>query len=298
MAGWLKKFWPQTEIHFLGKKYTRPLIEACQFVDVFWDVESTVPQQLKGVQAAILVFPELKAAKLLKEIPLRISTANRLHNWLYINKLISFSRRKSSLHEAQLNFKLFQPFEKYGIPSQLDLSQVPELYGLIPAEQNFNFLDVKKRIVLHTKSLGSAKDWPLENYLHLAQLLKGHQVYVSGTQKEGEAIRSELPEIFNYAQDITGKLTLSEFISFLSQVDVLVACSTGPLHIAAALGVGAVGLFSSVPPIHPGRWRPLGKKAVVLEPDFCPHRTPKQCHCIKSIKSERVFQEVMKLLSQ
>jgi ADP-heptose:LPS heptosyltransferase len=296
MAGWIKKHLPETQVHFLGKAYTRSLIEACTHVDRFWDVEQTQAEQLKSIEVAILVFPELRAARLVSGIPLRIATASRLNSWLYANKRVFFSRKKSSLHEAQLNFKLFKPLKPF-LPDRVQIDQIPALYGLKAPNYGFEFPQNKSRIVLHPKSLGSAKDWPLEHYLKLAKLLEPQSaLYITGTAKEGAAIRAQCPQLFDHAQDLTGKLSLKELIGFLSQIDVLVACSTGPLHIAAALGVGALGLFSSVRPIHPARWQPLGKKTSVLVPHVCPHKSPKSCDCLKNIEPERVFQEILKLL--
>jgi heptosyltransferase-3 len=65
--------------------------------------------------------------------------------------------------------------------------------------------------------------------------------------------------------DMTGKMTLPQLISFISNADGLIASGTGPLHIAAMAGINTLGLFPSVRPIHPGRWAPLGKKAGFME---------------------------------
>jgi ADP-heptose:LPS heptosyltransferase len=46
---------------------------------------------------------------------------------------------------------------------------------------------------------------------------------------------------------------------------MLVAASTGPLHIASAVGIHAIGLYPSKRPMHPGRWMPLGGNASYLE---------------------------------
>ena len=43
--------------------------------------------------------------------------------------------------------------------------------------------------------------------------------------------------------DLTGKLSLQQYISFINAANGLVAASTGPLHIAAALNKKAIGLF-------------------------------------------------------
>jgi ADP-heptose:LPS heptosyltransferase len=58
-----------------------------------------------------------------------------------------------------------------------------------------------------------------------------------------------------------GKLSLPELISFLNKAHFVVAASTGPLHIASALGRNTVGLYSPRKPIWPRRWAPIGKHA-------------------------------------
>jgi ADP-heptose:LPS heptosyltransferase len=74
-------------------------------------------------------------------------------------------------------------------------------------------------------------------------------------------------------------------------VDTLVACSTGPLHLAGILGKNAIGLFSPKRPIHPGRWKPLGLKTSILVNDencfACGKR--KSCNCIEQISEGRVL---------
>jgi heptosyltransferase-3 len=68
------------------------------------------------------------------------------------------------------------------------------------------------------------------------------------------------PEVIN----LTGKLSLQQFIAFINHCDVLIAASTGPLHIASALGKKAIGLFAPMRPIHPGRWKPIGVNKPII----------------------------------
>ncbi|MGA0434059.1 MAG: glycosyltransferase family 9 protein, partial [Flavobacteriales bacterium] len=58
-----------------------------------------------------------------------------------------------------------------------------------------------------------------------------------------------------------GKLDLSELISLIQACDGLVAASTGPLHLAAGLGIASVGLFANEAPIWAERWHPVGANA-------------------------------------
>ena len=87
-----------------------------------------------------------------------------------------------------------------------------------------------------------------------------------------------------------GKLSLDELIAFILACDGLVAASTGPLHIAAALGKRAIGLFSARKPIHPGRWAPLGiqSESLVFDQDCVKCRKKEHCDCINKIPVEHI----------
>ena len=76
----------------------------------------------------------------------------------------------------------------------------------------------------------------------------------------------------------------------------MIAASTGPLHIAAALGKKAIGLFAPMRPIHPGRWKPIGKQAnyLVLNIDCSDCRKTMNCHCIREIKTMEVIKMIEK----
>jgi heptosyltransferase-3 len=89
-----------------------------------------------------------------------------------------------------------------------------------------------------------------------------------------------------HIHDITGKLSLPEFITFINLCDGIVAASTGPLHIAGALGKIALGLYPPIQPMDPLRWAPIGLKAdfIVLDKNcnFC-RTKPDACLCMQKI---------------
>ena len=122
-------------------------------------------------------------------------------------------------------------------------------------------------VILHPRSRGSAREWGLANFGQLARLLHqaGHRVLITGTAAEGEELADWLREHAAFlAADLTGQLRLPQFIAFIAAADGLVAGSTGPLHLAAALGRHALGLYPPIRPMHPGRWAPLGPHAESL----------------------------------
>jgi ADP-heptose:LPS heptosyltransferase len=153
---------------------------------------------------------------------------------------------------------------------------------------------LKINIILHPKSKGSAREWGVENFLALANQLPNHtyKLFVSGTAEDA----SHLTELINHPNitSIAGKLSLKEFIAFIARGHVLIAASTGPLHIAAALNIKAIGLFAPMRPIFPTRWKPLGAKVEVLvEQKICRDcRNNLDCACIRNIKVVEVIKAI------
>ncbi|MDZ7371830.1 MAG: glycosyltransferase family 9 protein [candidate division KSB1 bacterium] len=278
LAGALKRRFPDCWIAFLGKRYTEALIRACRSVDEFWDWEAlqTLSREQQAAllaegrfDAVIHVFPRKEIAAAAKQagIPLRIGTSHRWFHWLTCNKLVHFSRRNSDQHEAQLNFRLLQPF---GISADLSLPQIADLYDLeveAPPEYRRMMDGRRLNLILHPASRGSAKEWGIENWAQLIAALPQDQfrLFLTGSEEEGRSVRPSLVAPFSHVTDMTGKLDLAGLMGFIAAADALLACSTGPLHLAAALGKCAVGLYASRRPIHPGRWAPIGKHVIVLE---------------------------------
>ncbi|MEQ1585067.1 MAG: glycosyltransferase family 9 protein [Cyclobacteriaceae bacterium] len=303
LLGYLKSVTPDLKIFFIGKKYTQPIIDRCVFVDQFLDRDEVLMDShtLAMVRAdtIIFIFPDQKLAKVANKagIKHRVATAHRWYNWIYCNHLVGFTRVKSNLHESQLNFKLLKPFK---LNFDIDTSELVSYYGLHPAKNDFSKLLNKDRfnLIIHPKSKGSAREWPLDSYYRLVLSLpvESYRIFVTGLQAEGDLIRKEKPELLQHPNvtDLTGKLNLEELTSFISQADGLLACSTGVLHLAAALGIYALGLYSPMKPIHPGRWMPVGKKAhyLALKEECSLCRDSKECACINAITVEEVKQKI------
>ena len=231
-------------------------------------------------------------------IPVRTGTSGRFHHWLYCNDLVRFTRRKSELHEAQLNLMLLKSlsikpgYEKEELGIMAGFNKVPEatpdMKSMIK-QGAFN-------LILHPATRGSAAEWGYENFGKLIELLPGdkYRIFISGTADDKLILGDKLPLQKENVVSIMGAFTLDRFISFISVCDGMVAASTGPLHVAAALGKKAVGLYSARKPIHPGRWAPLGKNARALVFDEnCPEcASGRNCNCIGRISPERVYLEL------
>ena len=307
MAGMLKERFPECEVFFMGRTYTKDVVALSKHVDGFInydDLEGLSPsgaaEELKKQTADIFihVFPRKEIAWLAKRaaIPVRVGTSSRLYHWFSCNQWIRLSRKNSDLHEAQLNMKLLSFM---GINTSVNFDAIKNYYGFekIPALNGpaASWIDPARfNLILHPKSKGSAREWGIGNFKKLVALLpsENYKIFISGTAADAEQIGDLLldPKV----TDITGKLSLQQFIAFISHCQGLIAASTGPLHIAAALNKKSVGLFSPMRPMHPGRWAPVGDHAGVLVLDGACKNCGEgnACDCIQRIDPKEVIRKL------
>ncbi|TXK50804.1 glycosyltransferase family 9 protein [Pontibacter qinzhouensis] len=314
MCGWLKHVLPGCRIIFLGSTYTAPVVACCEHVDSFINADTllALPYQeqvnflkAQSVDIILHVLPHKAIARLAYKarIPLRVGTRNRWFHWRTCNKLVALSRKNSDLHESQLNLQLLQGIGINHFPAFAEMHRYTGFTRVAPlpawAQELLNQKQPGKlNIILHPKSRGSAREWSLQHYGALARLLhgQGHQVFVTGTAKEGDLIRDWLQEHSEFVLDMTGRFELAEFISFTSAADGIVAASTGSLHLVAVAGGNALGIYVPMRPLHPGRWAPIGEHAdFLVKPIDCNacRKAPATCSCINEVSPDMALGRIL-----
>jgi heptosyltransferase-2 len=155
--------------------------------------------------------------------------------------------------------------------------------------------DRRHVIALAPGAVGPAKRWPTGAYAELGGRLvaEGHRVWIVGGPGE-KALATEIAAAApNEIRDLTGP-DLRNAILALAAADVAVSNDSGLLHVAAALGTPAIGIFGPTSPHH---WAPLNPLAAVIEtPNALPCRP---CHkpvcglghhlCMRDIAVEQVM---------
>ena len=305
VAGIIRQYYPEAEIIFIGKAYTRAIIETSIFVDRFLDRDEIIanPTLLKAlnIDVIIFVFPDHPLATLARraEIKVRIGSFRKMNHLWNCTHRINFTRRRSDLHESQLNLKLLKPL---GIAIEIEKTAIPPLYGMkkiapLPDRLNKFLNNDKFNLIIHPKSHGHGKEWPPLKYAELCNQLPpdDFNIIFTGTQKEREFIKENFQSLFQKFPSIhnaAGEMNLEEFISFISAADGLLASGTGPLHIAAALGKLSVGFFPPMAPVFSQRWENLGEKAFHFELEECLYhhqcKKMKPCKCIENIEVDEV----------
>jgi heptosyltransferase II len=117
-------------------------------------------------------------------------------------------------------------------------------------------------VALAPGAVGPSKRWPGASFAELAQTLiaQGCDVWIVGGPHEAplaRIIRDHAPE----ARDLTGP-DLRNAILALAASNVAISNDSGLLHVAAALGTPAIGIFGPTSPWH---WAPLNPIAATVQ---------------------------------
>ncbi|MDH3891787.1 MAG: glycosyltransferase family 9 protein [candidate division Zixibacteria bacterium] len=310
----LKGRYPECHIEVMSSLYASPILENNDRIDGIVRVlnkqlvsdrlyKKDLLQKIKqsSYQVVVALYPERNICQLFHKsaIPDRIGTAGRFHS-VFFNHRLLHSRKSNKKHECEYNLdflKFFREGETVTMPVVY-----PREKELANARRILKEAGVEGRfVVLHPGSGGSAERWPLDRFLKLYSDLEtsGVQVVLSGSEKEGEVIDSRSHELGLKMRQITGDTDLRTLAAALSLADVVVANSTGPLHLAVAVGTKVVGLYPGKAVMSPARWGPLGRHDRVIVPASkeckCP---PNECVCMLTITIEKVASEVAQLFDQ
>ena len=136
------------------------------------------------------------------------------------------------------------------------------------------------------------KSWSVEGFTEVAaRLAQEHEarlIVVGGGRDValGDAIASALR---GRLRNLAGRTTPAELAAVLSHCHLLVGIDSGPMHVAAAMGVPVVGLFG---PTDPDRTGPMGDGSeIIFHPQPCgPCMTPTCTDrtCMASISADEV----------
>lgn len=179
-----------------------------------------------------------------------------------------------------------------------DTSEV--IFPLPPFEKTSSFETIISSFILHPPSFEKyvvivpgarwkTKRWPPEYFGKLASLLHLRSIVVGS--KDDINIANEIVALSQGKSfSLAGKTDLKELIAVIKGSEFLVSNDSGPMHIAAALGVPVFAIFG---PTDPARTGPYGKgHTIVRESLECAPCFKKRCgdiKCMKDLSAEKVY---------
>lgn len=133
------------------------------------------------------------------------------------------------------------------------------------------------------------KKWPAEKFGKLSSRLPLKTIIVGGGNDKD--IADEIVSLSNgRATSLAGRTDLMELIEVMKHGRFVVSNDSGPMHIAAALGIPVFAVFG---PTDPGKTGPYGKGHTVIRENMscapCFRRTCEDLKCMNSLSAERVY---------
>jgi len=256
--------------------------------------------------------PRNALAAVWANIPLRVGTANRFYGPLF-NVRWYGHRSRNLQHEVLYNLELLQKLTdaQYGAPQYYLPPPPADREAARAVLSSAGVQDDRPLIALHPGSRlrpdGSYSHllWPAASFSELAAALMGDgvQVVVTGSTADAD-LAGPVREVEGVV-DLIGRTTLGQLAWILKQCDTVVANSTGPLHLAAAVGTKVIGLYPAAAGMSPVRWGPFGTghKVFTPPPEICNETvcTLERCpefNCLERITPAAVRDVALGMTSQ
>lgn len=275
----LRKMYPEAYIIVLVRNYNFPIVQHLECVNDVWCVDEfsdiEMEQKLKNYQpdAFIALYSDSKVARWARasKAKYRIGPWSKLSSFFSYNKGVFQKRSKSVKNEAAYNLDLVKSLDKKLFEANLEINthiSIPEEHldfakdYIAEAGWGANF------VMCHPFTGGSAKNLTIEEYIDLLDALctlYPHKSFVvSGAPNDRNGLRKFEEALAQHANFFIfcSEKTLLDFAAIIHFCELFIGASTGPTHIAGALGKKVLGIYPAKATQSPTRWGIYGNDQV------------------------------------
>ncbi len=316
----LRQSYPHARITVLVSPATRDLVEGNPYInEVLVDDRQERHKGLIGSLQlardirkrnfdAAIIFHTKRRYNLtcyLAGIPIRIGYKNDKWAWL-LTVPVKDTRAQGQKHEVRYCLDLLQTLglehitPEIFIPSQKSAESWAVQWFI---EQHLTAGGV---IAIHPGASDPTKIWPAERFAELINALQQHYAYaiVCIGGKETAATVAMIKKLVKApVYDLSGQISVGQMASVLRRCRILISNDSGPVHVAAGVGIHVISLFlRDQPGINPQRWAPFGPLGYILTNK--PHEMVKvdakskmQSGKLDSITPQEVLATVERILS-
>jgi heptosyltransferase-2 len=303
----LRLSFPEAKIHLLIQAYTKDLLVNNPNIDRLLVYPAPARRGGEGLpsdyDAAIALHPGLKQNYLTVKCGAKVRVGYT--GWgggFFLTHKIKDDRAKRLRHEVESALEAVGALGATTEDRRIEVSITPE-------GEEFSGLFFKKNnllgngliVVVHPGARQEYIRWRKEGFAEVCDRLikeKQARVILLGSQKE-QGLVEETASLMAGKPILAIGLGLTQVVSLIKRCGLFIGNSTGPMHIASALGIPVVAIFGSQHPLDGHKaWGPWTKKGVVVARDLkCPDCHPSDCRsfdCMRLISPDDVWGAIEK----
>jgi lipopolysaccharide heptosyltransferase I len=296
----LAKCFPEAKIHWVIARGFEGLLEGHPMIHKLWVIKKDAWKKIRNarhtIQEARLLFNQLKQER----YDLVIDLQGLLRSGLITSA--TGSRVRIGFREAREGSRVFYTDTVEGgkyIHAVDRYLKMARYVGCDESDIRFPFPPFQSASAFHASDVYAVlvpgarwktKRWPAAQFGRLASLLNINTIIVGS--KSDIDIADIIVSLSNgKAVSFAGKTELVDLIDIMRKAQFVVSNDSGPMHIAAALGVPVIAVFG---PTDPARTGPFGEGHTVIRSDLscvpCFRRSCDDMKCMKSISADQVFE--------
>lgn len=278
-AGALKGAFPDSEVVWAVDRRFAGVVRSCRHVDVVIEAKpgfkpDSWPNYDGEFDAALDLQGLLKSALAIKNAKAKEKVGyhwQREGAWLFSQRVVP---DKTSLHIVDQYVDVARAVGGDANVADFGLAPLPDALESVRGK-----IQPGRPIVVINGGAGwVTKRWPTTHFADLVDRLDAvgiESVMIGGPTEDDRRVYSEVERLSKAApRDLVGKTSIAELIALISIAKAHVGGDTGSTHLAAGLGVPAIGLYSITRPV---RSCPYGQiDRCCYDPRGLMHITPDQ----------------------
>lgn len=299
----LKQTYAEAQVHVLVREYTKDLIINNKNVDKIMVLEKAIIDQ--DYDLAIVLNSGITANRFafMSKAKFRIGYEGRGGSFL-LTKKIKDDRDTRIRHEVVSALELAGITDCTTDDKTLEVSVTAQ--GEKIADEFFTINNLSSTDFLVMIHPGARQDyirWNTLGFAEVADMLiqKKSAKVILLCGKEEDRLVEEVNNFMNNEAIIASNISLTGLVSLIKRVKLFIGNSTGPMHIASALGTPLVAIFGSRHPLDSvEEWGPWGENNCVVRADVnCINCHPSDCRddfkCMSKISPDQVLRAVNSL---
>lgn len=273
----IKKMYPNSKLTVLVRNYNYDVVKNLSYIDEVIKIddydEESLENKIKDINADIFValYSDERVAKLARvsKAKWRVGPFSKIESFFSYNKGLWQKRSKSIKNEAEYNLDLVRSIDLKLYEKNLEINTkiIYDKGHEKIAEDWLQLNNIDKFILIHPFSGGSAKNITDAQYSELIEKIleesKDYSVVISSSiqdKERAEKIKESLK--FENVYVFANEGSLLNLAATIDKCKLFIGTSTGPTHIAGALGKNIIGIYPIKKTQSPLRWGVYGNKNV------------------------------------